>query len=65
MCELGRRVRIESRPGNGTAFGRDGEGVERDGATVRMKEGGGAGASRRSPWWKSCRMTVSRAPATQ
>ena len=23
-------------------FGRDGEGVERDGATVRMKEGGGA-----------------------
>ena len=33
---------IESRPGNGTAFGRDGEGVERDGATVRMKEGGGA-----------------------
>ena len=23
------------------------------------------GASRRSPWWKSCRMTVSRAPATQ
>ena len=33
---------IESRPGNGTAFGREGEGVERDGATVRMKEGGGA-----------------------
>ena len=33
---------IESRPGNGTAFGRDGEGVERDGTTVRMKEGGGA-----------------------
>ena len=33
---------IESRPGSGTAFGRDGEGVERDGATVRMKEGGGA-----------------------
>ena len=33
---------IESRPGDGTAFGRDGEGVERDGATVRMKEGGGA-----------------------
>jgi WD40 repeat protein len=33
---------IESRPGNGTAFGRDGEGVECDGATVRMKEGGGA-----------------------
>ena len=33
---------IESRPGDGTVFGRDGEGVERDGATVRMKEGGGA-----------------------
>ena len=34
---------IESRPGDGTAFGRDGEGVERNGATVRMmKEGGGA-----------------------
>jgi WD40 repeat protein len=33
---------IESRPGDGTAFGKDGEGVERDGATVRMKEGGGA-----------------------
>ena len=33
---------IESRPGNGVTFGRDGEGVERDGATVRMKEGGGA-----------------------
>ncbi len=33
---------IESRPGGGGAFGRDGEGVERDGATVRMKEGGGA-----------------------
>ena len=33
---------IESRPGNGTDFGSDGEGVERDGATVRMKEGGGA-----------------------
>ena len=33
---------IESRPGGGMAFGRDGEGVERDGATVRMKEGGGA-----------------------
>ena len=31
---------IESRPGDGTAW--DGEGVERDGATVRMKEGGGA-----------------------
>ena len=33
---------IESRPGDGMNFGRDGEGVERDGATVRMKEGGGA-----------------------
>ena len=33
---------IESRPGGGMNFGRDGEGVERDGATVRMKEGGGA-----------------------
>ena len=33
---------IESRPGNGTAFGRDGESVEHDGTTVRMKEGGGA-----------------------
>ena len=33
---------IESRPGDGIAFGRDGEGVEREGATVRMKEGGGA-----------------------
>ena len=33
---------IESRPGDGRVFGRDGEGVERDGATVRMKEGGGA-----------------------
>ena len=33
---------IESRPGSGTGFGREGEGVERDGATVRMKEGGGA-----------------------
>ena len=33
---------IESRPGSGMAFGRDGEGVERDGVTVRMKKGGGA-----------------------
>ena len=33
---------IESRPGSGTGFGREGEGVECDGATVRMKEGGGA-----------------------
>ena len=33
---------IESRLGDGIAFGRDGEGVEREGATVRMKEGGGA-----------------------
>ena len=33
---------IESRPGDGMNFGRDGEGGERDGATVRMKEGGGA-----------------------
>jgi WD40 repeat protein len=32
---------IESRLGY-IAFGRDGEGVEREGATVRMKEGGGA-----------------------
>ena len=32
---------IESRPGDGTALGKDGKGVERDGATVRMKEGGG------------------------
>ena len=29
---------IESRPGDGTAW--DGEGVERDGATGRMKQGG-------------------------
>ena len=33
---------IESRPGDGRAFGKDGEGVERDGATVRVTEGGGA-----------------------
>ena len=33
---------IESRLGDGIAFGRDGEGVECEGATVRMKEGGGA-----------------------
>ena len=33
---------IESRLGDGIAFGRDGEGVEREGATVRMTEGGGA-----------------------
>ena len=33
---------IESRPGDGRVFGRDGEGVERDGATVRVTEGGGA-----------------------
>ena len=33
---------IELRPGGGTAFGKDGEAVECDGATVRMKEGGGA-----------------------
>ena len=32
---------IESQPGGGIVFGRDGEGVEHDGATVRMKEGGG------------------------
>ena len=31
---------IESRPGDGTVFGRDGEGVERDGATVRVTGGG-------------------------
>ena len=33
---------IESRPGDGMDFGRDGEGVECDGATVRVKEGGAA-----------------------
>ena len=33
---------IESRPVEGMAYGNAGEGVERDGATVRMKEGGGA-----------------------
>ena len=33
---------IESRPGDGMDFGRDGQGVECDGATVRMKEGGAA-----------------------
>ena len=33
---------IESRPGDGFAFGRDGDGVECEGAIVRMKEGGGA-----------------------
>ena len=33
---------VESRLGDGMTFGRDGEGVERDGATLRMKEGGGA-----------------------
>ena len=32
---------IESRPGGDMAFGADGEGVVRDGASVRMKEAGG------------------------
>ena len=33
---------IESRPGDGMAFGTEGEGVERDGTTMRMKEGEGS-----------------------
>jgi WD40 repeat protein len=33
---------LETRPGEAMAFSKDAEGVVRDGATVRMKVGGGA-----------------------
>ena len=33
---------LETRPGESLAFGREAEGAVRDGATIRMKDGGGA-----------------------
>ena len=33
---------LETRPGDAKAFSREAEGVVRDGATIRMKDGGGA-----------------------
>jgi WD40 repeat protein len=33
---------LDSRPGEAMAFSKEAEGVVRDGATIRMKEGGGA-----------------------
>ena len=33
---------LETRPGDSLAFGREAEGAVRDGATIRMKDGGGA-----------------------
>ena len=33
---------VESRPGNSMNFGTEGEGVERDDTTLRIKESGGA-----------------------